>query len=87
MLVEEQMGLVVPRHKLALILEMLARPANFATYSFLFTDSFLNLTGVFAVEGRALAIHEANRGKEALSGNAVNHNLYVACWTLWIVVS
>ena len=55
-----------------------ARPANFATYSFLFTDSFLNLTGVFAVEGRALAIHEANRGKEALSGNAVNHNLYVA---------
>ena len=41
-----------------------ARPANFADLSFFFTDSFLNLTGVYAVEGRALAIHVENRGKE-----------------------
>ena len=41
-----------------------ARPATFAALSFFFTDSFLNLTGVYAVEGRALAIHVENRGKE-----------------------
>ena len=42
-----------------------AVPATFATNSFFFTDTFLNLTGVYAVEGRALAIHEENRGKQA----------------------
>lgn len=40
-----------------------ATPANYATDSFFFTDTFLNLTGVFAVEGRSVVIHEANRGE------------------------
>ena len=40
-----------------------ATPADYATDSFFFTDTFLNLTGVFAVEGRSVVIHEANRGE------------------------
>ena len=52
-------------------------PATFATYSFFFTDTFLNLTGVYAVEGRALAIHEENRGKQALPN--------LNCWIVWVV--
>ena len=57
-----------------------ATPKPFASSSFFFADTFLNLTGVYPVEGRSVVIHQANRGEnQPLITCSDNLRFYTVC--------